>query len=67
MQIQLKTQKERIKTNFHGQYVPYNIYCKAPEALKVVSVHKQGKNYHPKVYVEECKYNDTESQQQDAE
>ena len=31
--------------------------------LKIDSVYKQGKNYHPHVYVEECKYIDTESQQ----
>ena len=45
--IKLKTQKERIKTNFHGQD----------------SVYKQGKNYHPQVYVEECKHTDAENQQ----
>ena len=43
----LKTWKERIKTNFHGQDVPYNIYCNATAVLKTDSVYKQGKNYHP--------------------
>ena len=59
----LKTWKERIKTNFHGQDVPYNMYCNATAVLKIDSVYKQGKNYHPQVYVEECKYTDAENQQ----
>ena len=52
----LKTWKERIKTNFHGQDVPYDMYCNATAVLKIDSVYKQGKNYHPQTYVEECKY-----------
>ena len=59
----LKTWKERIKTNFHGQDVPYDMYCNATAVLKIDSVYKQGKNYHPQVYVEECKYTDAENQQ----
>ena len=59
----LKTWKEHIKTNSHGQDVPYNMYCSATAMLKVDSVYKQGKNYHPKVCVEECKYTDAEKQQ----
>ena len=59
----LKTWKERIKTNFHGQDVPHNIHCNATVVLKIDSVHKQGKNYHPQVYVEEWKYSDIENQQ----
>ena len=59
----LKTWKERIKTNFHGQDVPYNMHCNASAVLKIDSVYKQGKNYHPQVYVEECKYTDAENQQ----
>ena len=59
----LKTWKERIKTNFHGQGVSHDMYCKATAVLKIDSVHKQGKNYHPQVYVEECKYTDAENQQ----
>ena len=31
--------------------------------LKIDSVYKQGKNYHPQLYVEECKYIDAETQQ----
>ena len=31
--------------------------------LKNDSVYKEGKNYHPQVYVEECKYTDAEKQQ----
>ena len=54
--------KERIKTNFHGQDVPYSIHCNAMAALKIDSVYKQRKNYHPQVYVEECKYTDAENQ-----
>ena len=48
----LKTWKERIKTNFHGQDVPYHMYYNATAVLKVDSVYKQGKNYHPQVYVQ---------------
>ena len=59
----LKMWKERIKTNFHGQDVPYDICCNATAVLKIDSVYKQGKNYHPQVYVEECKYTDAENQQ----
>ena len=59
----LKTWKERIKTNFHGQDVPYNMHCNATAVLKIDSVYKQGKNYHPLVYVEECKYTNAENQQ----
>ena len=58
-----KKWKERIRANFHGQDVPYNIYCNATAVLKIDSVYKQGKNYHPQVHVEECKYTDTENQQ----
>ena len=43
----LKTWKEHIKINFHGQDVPYNMHCNATAVLKIDSVYKQGKNYHP--------------------
>ena len=59
----LKTWKERIKANFHSQDVPYDMYCNATAVLKIDSVYKQGKNYHPQVYTEECKYADAEKQQ----
>ena len=59
----LKTWKERINTNFHGQDVPYNMFRNAMAVLKIDSVYKQGKNYHPQVYVEECKYTGAENQQ----
>ena len=49
----LKTWKESIKTNFHGQDVPYEVYCNATSVSKIDSVYKQGKNYHPQTYVEE--------------
>ena len=32
------------------------MYCNATAVLKIDSIYKQGKNYHPQVYVEECKY-----------
>ena len=59
----LKTWKECIKTNFHGQDVLQDMYCNATAVLKIDSVYKQGKKYHPQVYVEECKYTDAENQQ----
>ena len=59
----LKTWKERIKTNFYCQDFPYNMYCNATVVLKIDSLYKQGKSYHPQVYDEECKYTDAENQQ----
>ena len=59
----VETWKERIKTNFHGQDVPYDMYCNVTAVLKIDSICKQGKNYHPQTYVEECKYTDVENQQ----
>ena len=53
--------KERIKTNFHGQDIPYNMYWNATAALKIDSVYKESKIYHPQVCVEEWKYTDEES------
>ena len=44
--------------NFHGQDGPCDMYCNATAVLNVDFVYKQGKNYHPQVYVEECKYID---------
>ena len=41
----------------------FHITCNATAVLKIDSVYKQGKNYHPQVYVEKCKYNDVENQQ----
>ena len=35
----LKTWKERIKTNFHGQDVPYDMYCNGKAVLKIDSVY----------------------------
>ena len=52
-----------LKTNFHGQDAPHDMYCNATVVLRIDSVYKQGKNYHPQVYVEECKYTDVENQQ----
>ena len=59
----LKMWKERIRTNFHGQDVQYDMYCNATRVLKIDSVNKQIKNYYPQACVEECKYTDAESQQ----
>ena len=59
----LKTWKERIRTDFHGQDAPYNMHCNATIVLKIDSVYKRGKNYLPQVYVEERKYTDVKNQQ----
>ena len=58
----LKKWKKDIKTNFHGQIVPYDEYCNATAVLKIDSVYKQGKNYHPQTYIKESIYNDAEKQ-----
>ena len=59
----LKTRKECVKSNFHGQDVPHDMYCSATAVLKIDPLYKQGKNYHPQVYVEECRYTNAENQQ----
>ena len=59
----LKMWREQLKTNFHGQVVPYDMHCKGTAVLKIDFVYKQGKHYHPQVYVEECKYTDAENGQ----
>ena len=55
----LKTWKERIKTNFHGQDVAHDMYCNATAVLKTDPVYKQGKNYHPqacqRVQIHRCR------------
>ena len=58
-----KMWKERIKTNFLGQDVSYNMHCNATAVWKIDSVYQKGKNCHPQVYVEECKCTDAENQQ----
>ena len=58
----LKTWKDQITTNFHGQIIPHGMYCNATAVLKIGSVYNQGRNYYPQVFVEECKFQ--ESQQQ---
>ena len=35
MHGKLKSWKERIKSNFNGQEVPYDMYCNATAVLKV--------------------------------
>ena len=47
--------KDKIRTDFHGEDISYNQYCKATAVLKVKSVYKQGNNYYPQVYVDEAK------------
>ena len=47
----LKTWKKEIRKIFHGQIVPYDMYCNATAVLKIDSVYKQGKNYHPETCV----------------
>ena len=39
------------------------MYCNGKIVLKIDSVYKQSKNYHPQVYVKECKKINAESQQ----
>ena len=46
----LKTWEDRIKTNFHDQDAPCDMYCNATAVLKTD-------------YVEECKYTDAQKQQ----
>ena len=48
---------------FHGQDVPYEMYCNAAAVLNIDSVYRQSKNLDPQVYIKECKYTDAESQQ----
>ena len=47
----LKMWKEQLKTDFRDQDVPYNMHCNATTVLKIDSVYKQGKNYHPQAYI----------------
>ena len=40
------------------------MYCNIKDSvLKIHSVYRQGKTYHPQTYVEEYKYTDTEIKQ----
>ena len=47
----MKMWKEQLKTDFRDQDVPYNMHCNATTVLKIDSVYKQGKNYHPQAYI----------------
>ena len=49
----LKTWKKRIKTNFQGEEVPYDVYCNARAVLRIDFLYKHCKNCYPQVYVEE--------------
>ena len=59
----LKTWKEKITTNVHGESVPHEGRCEATAILKIDSIYSQGKNFDPQAYLEECKYieNDTQT------
>ena len=59
----MKKWEERKRTNFHGQGVPYGMHCNATAVIKIDSVYKQGKSYHPQVYVQECECTYAENQQ----
>ena len=50
-----------IKTQFHGQCVPYSRHCEATGVLKIGSVYQQGKNHHFQVFLKECKYKETDA------
>ena len=39
------------------------MYCNATVMLKIDSAYKQGKNCHPQIYLEVCKYTDAENRQ----
>ena len=39
------------------------MYCNATAVLKIHSASKEGENYHPQLYAEECRYTDAENQQ----
>ena len=39
------------------------MHCNATAVLKIDSVYKQGKNFHPQEYIEECRYTNAEKQQ----
>ena len=39
------------------------MHCNATAVLKTDSVYKQGKYYHPQVYIEECTHTNAENQQ----
>ena len=57
----LKAWKKHIKIVFHGQYLPYDMYCNATAVLKIDFRYKQSKKYHPQLYVENFKYTDRNS------
>ena len=55
LNAKLNVYKDKIRTDFHGEEILFNQYCKATAVLKVKSVYKQGSNYYPQVYVEEAR------------
>ena len=63
MHGKLPNWKEKIKTNFHSQDGPFDMYYDITAMLKIDSVYKQSKNCHPHIYAEECKNTNAESQQ----
>ena len=61
LNAKVKVWKDKIRTNFHGNKIPYNQHCEATAVLKISSVYKQGNNYYPQVYVEEAKIKPVEN------
>ena len=62
-QWQVKNVERTHEDKFSWSRCPYDMYWNATAVLKIDSVYKQSKNYHPQVYVEECKYTNAENQQ----
>ena len=52
MHGELKAWNEFFKTNFHGQDVPYNMYCNAIAVSRIYFVDKQKKLPSPGVYTD---------------
>ena len=59
--VSWKHGKNHIKIIFHGQYLPYDMYCNATAVLKIDFRYKQSKKYHPQLYVENFRYTDRKS------
>ena len=59
----LKLWTKHIRKIFYGQDASCGMYWNQAAGLKIDCVYRQCKNYHPHVYVEECKYVEAESQQ----
>ena len=53
----------KLKTwmNFHGQDIQYYMHSNAAAVLKNSFIYKQGRNFHPEVYIVETKYSGAKS------